>query len=111
MISLDVTPHHAGDASTTSRTDAPTSTARELAAAVGQLDLESLRKHHLALLLAVAELAGDAGTDWPWSPDDPTVALLRAVAKLSLDAPDASSPHAAALIAALGAGGARPSAG
>lgn len=36
---------------------------------------------------------------WPPGPDDPVVALLRALARLSIIAPDAESTHAAMLIA------------
>ena len=66
--------------------------------AIGTVDLDTLRHHHLALAMAVIELAADAGRPLPWSHDDPTVALLRAVAKLSLAAPGATSSAAADLL-------------
>ena len=86
-------------------------TARALCEALAPLELDELREHHLTLAMAVAELSQSAGRAWPWGPDDPTVALLRAVAKLALDAPQATSQHAARLQAATagpaqgGAGG------
>ena len=51
--------------------------------------------------MALIELARSAGRDWPWGHDDPLVALLRAVAKLSIQAPCSASPTAARLVAAL----------
>lgn len=81
----------------------PVLSARDLAGMVGPLDLDQLRPHHLTLVVAVAELARDAGIDWPWGPDDPVVALLRALAKLSIVAPEATSEHAARLAADLSA--------
>jgi hypothetical protein len=42
----------------------------------------------------MAELAEDAELGWPWTHDDPTVAVLRAFARLSLIAPDAASERA-----------------
>jgi hypothetical protein len=83
-------------------TDWPTTaTARELAHALGQRNLDELRGCQPELAAAVAELAAAAGRAWPRGPDDPVVALLRALAKLSLDAPDASSTYAARLLASL----------
>ncbi len=79
-------------------------TARELAAAIGCLDLDDLRTHHLALTLAVAELSAGAGMPWPWAVDDPTVTLVRAVAKLSLVAPDVTAGAAGAIVEQLQGG-------
>jgi hypothetical protein len=89
----------------------PGATARDLALAIGHLDLEMVHEHHLDLLIAVADLADAAGCGWPWGHDDPTVALVRAVAKLALVAPGARSEHAAALVATLESGSGRPAAG
>jgi len=69
-----------------------------LSRVLGQTSLDALREHHLALAMAVIELAADAGRPLPWTTDDPTVALLRAAAKLTIDHPDATSSAAAGLI-------------
>lgn len=79
----------------------PRATARELVDALADVGVDDLRDHHLALVLAVAEISQEAGAHWSWGPDDPTVALLRAAAKLALDSPEASSIHAARLRLAL----------
>lgn len=79
----------------------PRARADAFSRAVGAVDLEELRHHHLALAMAVIEFAADGERPLPWSHDDPTVALLRAAAKLSLTAPDATSAAAADLIASL----------
>ena len=76
-----------------------------LSGALAGAELDDLRDHHLALAMAVIELASDAGTPFPWTHDDPTVALLRAAAKLSITAPDATSSAAADLVNQLGAAG------
>lgn len=72
-------------------------TARDFVLAVGSLDLAALRTHHVDLAAVTAELAKDAEMDWPWTPDDPTVALLRAIARIAIVAPDATSERATAL--------------
>lgn len=79
----------------------PRARADALAVAVGSVDVETMREHHLALAMAVIELAADGGRPLPWSHDDPTVALLRAAAKLALTSPAASSSAAADLLARL----------
>lgn len=68
---------------------------------LGAVELDTARDHHLALAMAVIEFAVDAGAPLPWSHDDPTVALLRAAAKLSLTAPHATSSAAADLVERL----------
>lgn len=70
---------------------------------LGTVDLHTLRRHHLSLAMAVVELAADAASPFPWTHDDPTVALLRAAAKLSLTAPEATSSAAAFLVDQLAA--------
>ncbi len=79
----------------------PRARADALAVAVGSVDVETMREHHLALAMAVIELAADADRPLPWSHDDPTVALLRAAAKLALVTPGATSSAAADLLAQL----------
>ena len=79
--------------------------ADEFVRSVAPLDLDTLRAHHLELAMAVIELAADAGSPLPWGHDDPTVALLRAAAKLALTAPSATSSAAADLIASFGSTG------
>lgn len=64
-------------------------------------DLDEVRTHHLALAMAVIELAHDAGSPFPWTHDDPTIALLRAAAKISLTHPEATSSAAADLVERL----------
>ncbi|MGH1489501.1 MAG: hypothetical protein ACRBK7_08940 [Acidimicrobiales bacterium] len=80
----------------------PRARADALGQALGHLNLDELRDHHLALAMAVIELAADAGSPLPWTHDDPTVALLRAAANLALTSPDATSSAAADLIERLG---------
>lgn len=79
----------------------PRARADALAAAIGGVDIETMRDHHLALAMAVIELAADGERPLPWSHDDPTVALLRAAAKLALTAPEATSSAAADLLQRL----------
>jgi len=88
----------AGDEPAGSR---PRARADALAVAIGSVDVETMRDHHLALAMAVVELAADGGRPLPWSHDDPTVALLRAAAKLALTAPESTSSAAADLLARL----------
>lgn len=76
-----------------------------LSGALAGAELDTLRDHHLALAMAVIELASEAGTPFPWTHDDPTIALLRAAAKLSITAPDATSSAAADLVNQLRAAG------
>ena len=71
------------------------------ARSVGSASLDTLRDHHVALAMAVIELAHDAGRPLPWSTDDATVALLRAAAKLAIDTPHATSAAAADLVGRL----------
>lgn len=86
-----------------------TATARELAAVVGPLPLDELRPHEPDLAAAVCELAMASDQAWLRATDEPLIVLLRAVARLSLVAPDTHSQRAASLIAALGASdGRRP---
>lgn len=82
----------------------PRARADALAATIGRLDVNTMREHHLALAMAVIELAADGDRPLPWSHDDPTVALLRAAAKLALTAPEATSSAAADLLERLEAG-------
>jgi hypothetical protein len=75
-------------------------TAAAIASALGGIDLHTLREHHVELLCVAAELARDAGDDWPWGHDDPTVAVIRTISKLAMTAPDVKSKRAADLIRA-----------
>lgn len=85
----------------------PPMTAAEVSAMVGELDLETARAHHVEMTTVVAELARSAGMDWPWTHDDATVSLLRALALMSLVAPDAVSGRAVALQRSVGASATR----
>jgi hypothetical protein len=74
----------------------PTS-ARHLLADLARLEMNDMRRHHVELVAATADLARAARLDWPWTHDDPTVAVLRALSKIALLAPEATSPRATAL--------------
>ncbi|MFV0259123.1 MAG: hypothetical protein ACK5PP_11835 [Acidimicrobiales bacterium] len=76
-------------------------TARALVEVLAVRDLDELDRHRLDLAVAVAELSAAAGRDWSWGPDEPTVALVRAAAKLALVAPRAASTQAARLVRTL----------
>jgi len=78
-----------------------TATAAEIGRLVANIDLDAARRHHVEMAAVVAELAHDADMDWPWTHDDPTVAVLRAFAKLALVAPHAVGPRAGALSESL----------
>lgn len=71
--------------------------AQDLLADLARVDVDDLRHHHVELVGAVAELARAAGLDWPWTHDDSTIAVLRALSKIALIAPAATSPRAAAI--------------
>lgn len=77
-------------------------TARALNDVLAFREIGELRVHHLAVAMAVIELNQDAGVPAIWTHDDPTVALLRVAARLSLTHPDAVSSAAAELAASLG---------
>lgn len=78
-----------------------TSTAAELAEALADFDIDGLQQHRITLLMAVAELSASAGYPWTWGPEDPVVALFRAVVRLSLTHPNLSSGFAKRLIIEL----------
>ncbi len=103
MLGSNVQPlDHIGRSSDNAVETAPLSPPRlradELNHVLSAHDVASLQPHHLALAMAVIEFAADAGeagrTPLLWSHDDPTVALLRAAAKLSLTTPHATSSAA-----------------
>jgi hypothetical protein len=71
--------------------------AQHLLANLARVELDDLRHHHVELVAATADLARAARLDWPWTQDDPTVAVLRALSKIAIIAPGATSPRAAAL--------------
>lgn len=81
--------------------DPSVATARELARTIGRRHVRQIAPHHVSLAFTVAELARSAGSDLVWSPDDPTVVLLRALSNLAVDAPGAVSSEGAILLAAL----------
>ena len=61
---------------------------------LGQLRIGEIGDHLVPFLAAAAaELALGVDIRWRFSPDDPTVALLRFIAKVSLKNPDAGGPH------------------
>lgn len=86
-------------------------TAREAIWTIGQIDLDQLRRHHLEVMSAAAELAGNAGVPWRWGAEDPTVVLVRALSHLAAQAPEATSVRAADLCRRLAGPSPRASAG
>ncbi len=83
--------------------DVPTcATAATIARAVGGRDLRELADWKREIAAVVIDLAANAGSDWPFGHDDPTVALLRALGRLALKNPDVTSDLGAQLIDALG---------
>ncbi len=54
------------------------------------------------LAAAAAELAFLAGVSWRFGTDDPPVALLRMIAKVTMRQPHAGGPHTARLLDQLG---------
>lgn len=50
------------------------------------------------LAAAAAELAFLAGISWRFSADDPAVALLRLIARVTMQQPQAGGPHTARLL-------------
>lgn len=75
--------------------------AHVLGVSLGAADPGELDSLHVELALAVAELSAAAGRQWCWGPDDPVVALVRAVAMLMVEHPDTPTRHGARLVAAL----------
>ena len=80
----------------------PVATARELACALGAHEVDDLCAAQPELAAAVAELSLAAGKAWPVGVDDPVVLLLRALARISIEAPGVTSTYAAELIARYG---------
>lgn len=77
----------------------PVATARELAVALGAHDVGDLLADQPQLAAAVAELSLAAGKAWSVGVDDHVVLLLRALARVSIEAPDVTSTYAAELVA------------
>lgn len=76
----------------------PTSTAAAVNARLAQFDIADIDAGLVPYLAAAAaELALVAGIAWPFSADDPAVALLRIIAKVTMRRPDAGGPHTARL--------------
>jgi hypothetical protein len=79
-----------------------TATAADVTARLARLDVAEIEPSWLPLLAAAAaELASVAGISWRFSTDDPAVALLRLIAKITLICPGASGTHTARLLAEL----------
>lgn len=77
-------------------------TAADVTAHLARLDVAEIDPAWMPLLAAAAaELASVAGISWRFSTDDPAVALLRLIAKITITCPDASGPHTARLLARL----------
>ena len=73
----------------------------ELADALSRCELSRLSPTQTDLAAAVAELADAAGLHWPNAADDPTVVLVRVIARIATLAPHATSVHAATVMEQL----------
>lgn len=80
------------------RDDPRTARCADLAAVVGHLAHDDDLFTGSLLSAAVNELAAQAGRIWRFDPATNTALLLRALSKLSIHAPDASSTSAAVLL-------------
>ena len=89
----------------TGPSSSPTARADTFCQALADIELDALRQHHLALAMAVSELAGDSGSGLRWTQEDSIVVLLRAAATLAMTVPSATSRSAVGLIEQLGAAG------
>jgi hypothetical protein len=77
-------------------------TAAEVARRLAPIEIGDLGPDVLPFLAAAAaELASVAGIAWRFSTDDPAVALVRLIAKVTMTCPDAAGPHTARLVARL----------
>ncbi len=77
-------------------------TARDINQMLSQLRIAEIEDQLVPFLAAAAaELALGVDIKWRFSPDDPTVALLRLIAKVSLKNPDAGGPHTDRLLQKL----------
>jgi len=83
---------------TTGATTGTTTGVIDLAHAVGQLELDHSLFTGSLLAAAVNEFAASAGRDWHFDPGATTAALLRALAYLSITAPDVRSASAQVLL-------------
>lgn len=91
------------DWSTIDAAGGSTATAAEVTARLAHLDVADIDPEWLPLLAAAAaELASIAGIPWRFSTDDPPVALLRLLAKVTRICPDVSGPHTGRLLVRLG---------
>lgn len=79
-----------------------TSTAAAVSVRLARLEVDEIRPEWVPFLAAsVAELASAAGIPWRFATDDPVVALLRLLAKVTIICPEASGPHTDRLLAQL----------
>lgn len=101
MLTLANSPAEPGEATPPDSALTPSMTAAEICRALGGVDLGVARRHHVEVATVVAELAEDARMNWPWTHDDPTVALLRALARISIVAPGSTSPKAESLFQSI----------
>lgn len=76
----------------------PTARCADLAEAVGQLDAADDLFTGSLLSAAVSEIAALSGRQWNLEPTTHPALLLRALAVLSIGAPDAPSPSARVLL-------------
>lgn len=80
----------------------PLATAADVSHRLALLEIGDIRPEWVPLLAAsAAELASAAGLSWRFSTDDPVVALLRLIAKVTMVCPGASGPHTDRLLAQL----------
>lgn len=80
-----------------------TATATEVNERLARIEVADLGAHIVPYLAAAtAELALLAGKPWRLSADDPPVALLRMIAKVTMRQPHLGGPHTARLLEQLG---------
>lgn len=76
--------------------------ARDVSAMLARFEVADIDPAWVPLLAAsAAELASVAGIPWRFSTDDPAVALLRLIAKVTITTPHAAGPHTARLLTQL----------
>ncbi len=80
----------------------PVATAAEVNARLARVEVAEIDPGLVPYLAAaVAELAQAVGVAWPSSTDDPPVALLRTIAKVTMRHPDVGGPHTGRLLRLL----------
>lgn len=82
--------------------DPSSATASDVSSRLAQMRVADIDADVVPFLAAAAaELALVSGTSWRFSADDPPVALLRLIAKVTIRHPEAGGPHTARLLERL----------